>query len=71
MRVDSFCANPGESFSFIDDTGQPWKGVCSQLRPAPDETFQFRGILHKGPSELIDTEICGNYDPKTESLELL
>lgn len=71
MRAESFCANPGERFSFIGDNGLKWEGTCKELRPINDGQFQFRGILSSGNDELVDTEICGHYDPSTESIEII
>lgn len=71
LRAESFCANPGEGFSFIGDDGLEWKGTCHELRPIAEGKFQFRGVLTAGQKDLLNTEICGQYDPGTQLIELV
>jgi hypothetical protein len=71
LRAESFSANPGEGFSFTGDNGKEWKGTCHELRPIADGKFQFRGILTDGQEDLTNTEICGQYDPGTQTIDLI
>jgi len=71
MRIEGFCASTGEEFCFTGEDGTEWKGTCKELRAIDDGLMQFRGVLRMGQQDLVDTEICGHYDPAKESFTLI